>query len=179
MRPGHPVLFAFFDQNSECFVNDNLANPKYIDQPGDLPQGTAIFALPGNPIAAAATFRFLVMPYILALQDMREDNGIKAKAQLSLRPKIHCKQETVGASYEQLTLSNRRPNLDYFCHGKLQFSEDGDLLIEINAEQSPARTRPFAWSNCWVHVPSGHGDVRDGDVLACFSLSGEPLNICD
>ena len=66
-------------------------------------------------------------------------------------------------------------HLDVFRHGMLRFRTDS-FEVSINAYQSPGQIRPFAESNCWVHLPAGLAQIQDGDMVRCMSLvSGQSL----
>lgn len=181
MRPGHPVLFATLGQGpSSISKADKGRDSPYKDlspgEPGP-DQQLALFALPGNPIATAATFRFLVLPYISLLQDKPAEVGFESRIWVpDERPK-HCMRGPPNGVGKATASSEKRPPNDLFRHGTLRADHTWALAVDINAEQSPAKIRPFASSNCWVHVPRGHAEPQTGDVLRCFSLSGDPSGI--
>lgn len=173
MKPGHPMLFASFGKRECCSGSTISAHHPHTRQPHDSSQETAIFGLPGNPVATAATFRFFVVPYILALQGMPREIGVAGRILPPTGSKMPYDHKGVDAHLPRVVLSNPKKNLDLFRHGTIATSKDGHLLVELGNEQSAAKIRPFLSSNCWVHIPSDHGDVRVGDVLRCFSQSVE------
>lgn len=138
---------------------------------------TAIFALPGNPIVCAATFRFLVIPYVRALQGLPDDMGIPAKLYSSVSPAELRSCETNYGKLHIVSNRNGRPQRDVFRHASLRADDTGSLVVEMSREQSSSKIRPFASANCWVHVPHDQEDIRNGDVLRCFTLSGKPWEV--
>lgn len=166
IRPGHPALFAMQDRSI----------PGRLGASHDMAQ-TAIFALPGNPIACAATFRFLVMPYIRALQGLPDDVGVPAKLSGSVSPAEPRSCEKYCGELHAVSSRNGRPLRDVFRHASLRVDDTGSLVVEVSREQSSSKTRPFALANCWVHVPRDREGIRDGDVLRCFTLSGKPWGV--
>ncbi|KXJ87866.1 MoaB/Mog domain-containing protein [Microdochium bolleyi] len=155
IRPGHPVLFATLPRERDAGV-------------------TAFFGLPGNPGAAAACFRFLVVPYIRQLRGQPQEVPVPAR----LLPA----SSITGASTTQRLCgekkSNRHKNslpktVDRFCHGMLRrSSSSGNLVVTPSSEQSPAKLRPFSTANCWMHFKA---DSQDGDGterhVECYPMS--------
>lgn len=121
MRPGHPVLFATMRSNT-----------------GSLP----IFGLPGNPIATAACFRFLVEPFLEDVLGRKRQQPEYAQLVPS----------TEGGNI----LRSSPAHLDCFKHGFMQRDSHGRRTVELSVNQSPAVISQFATSNCWVHIPRGH-----------------------
>lgn len=142
IRPGHPVLFASLPSSTTG-------------------RDIAMFGLPGNPIAVAACYRFLVVPYVGALQGKPNERPT-FKAAFTAGPIC----ETT--SQDNVTLK-KSSSVDVFRHAR---SWDGKVVM--SSEQSPAKIRPFAHADCWVHVPAGVSEIRSGDELQCYSLNSCP-----
>ena len=134
IRPGHPVLFATLPTIH-----------------GDIP----FLGLPGDPVATAACFRFLVVPFVRQLSGLGHDV-----------PKILRIQQKNG--FQDLSKSCP-PHLDCFRHGWVQRNERGEEIVTLSADQSPGKVSHYTASNCWVHVPRGHsGDCRN-TLVYCYS----------
>jgi molybdopterin molybdotransferase len=133
IRPGHPVLFA--STSSET---------------GSVP----FFGLPGNPIAMAGCFRFLVVPF---LRHMMGDTY--EEPQLA---KLHQKNGSRDA------FMSSPPHLDCFRHGTLREDGHGTKVVELSGNQSPAIISQFAASNCWVHFLKGRPTEMREAVVYCY-----------
>jgi molybdopterin molybdotransferase len=133
IEPGHSVFFA------------TLPTPH-----GETP----IIALPGSPVATAACFRFLVVPFIKQLSGVRQD--------VSKILKMQAKRD-----FRDLSVSCP-PQSDCFKHGRIQWNDRGEEYVELSPDQNPAKVSHFAASDCWVHVPRGHsGSYRD-TLVYCY-----------
>jgi molybdopterin molybdotransferase len=133
IRPGHPVLFA--STSSET---------------GSVP----FFGLPGNPIATAGCFRFLVVPFLKRMMGGTYEEPQPAK--------LYQRDGSRDA-----TLSSP-PHLDCFRHGTLRDDGLGTKIVELSENQSPAVISQFAASNCWVHVPRSRPAESRGAVVYCY-----------
>ncbi|KAK4159957.1 MoeA, N-terminal and linker domain-containing protein [Cladorrhinum sp. PSN259] len=141
IRPGHPVLFAL------------LAAPSSGRR-------IAFFGLPGNPGAAAACFRFLVVPYLRTLRGQEREKFIPASL--------------VGVAAEAIKISKCAGKvMDCFKHGVLSALPGGGLCVEVSPEQSPAKLRPYKDVNCWVHFECQLGKVGESgsDIVKCYPIS--------
>lgn len=117
IRPGHPVLFASLPLES-----------------GDTP----LFGLPGNPVATAACFQFLVLPFIRQLMGLEQLQPYPAK---------------IEARNGFLDLAACCPrHLDSFRHGSLRKNNRKNIVV-LSEDQSPAKVSFFAASHCWAHIP--------------------------
>lgn len=133
MRPGHPVLFA-------TMISDRSTVP--------------IFALPGNPIATAACFQFLVMPFL--------GHTLGRPIQ---RPEI------ARLLIEKTSRDSARASpthLDYFRHGVIYNGDQGFKHVVLSKSQSPAIISQFAASTCWVHIPRGFSTTLDPMEVDCY-----------
>jgi molybdopterin molybdotransferase len=112
------------------------------------------FGLPGNPIATAGCFRFLVVPYL---------KDIMGQAYEEAQPtKLHQRNGSRDAFLSSPV------HLDCFRHGTLQDDGYGTNMVELSSNQSPAIISQFAASNCWVHIPKGRPvELRDAMVY-CY-----------
>ncbi|KAJ4292423.1 hypothetical protein N0V90_009085 [Kalmusia sp. IMI 367209] len=138
IRPGHPTLFATLPTLH-----------------GDLP----LIGLPGDAMATAACFRFLVAPLILQLSGARHDVSKIVRLQANNRA--------------QDLLTCCPPHLDCFRHGWIRKGERGEEVVLLSPDQSPEKVSHFAASNCWVHVPRGHsGSYRDTLVYCYAHIAG-------
>ena len=134
IRPGHPVLFATTDSESG--------------------HGVPLFGLPGNPIAAAACFRFLVVPFLRHM--LGRTTEVPELAKLHQR----------NGSRDALLASPS--HLDCFRHGTLRADSDGNKVVELSGNQSPAIISQFAASNCWVHIQKERSAELREIVVLCY-----------
>jgi molybdopterin molybdotransferase len=129
IRPGHPVLFGTTN-------------------------GTPLFGLPGNPIATAACFRFLVVPFLRDLLGYKQEQGKAAQLQ--------------GSNDSQSRSVSSPAHLDCFRHGIMNVDVDGNKIVDLSSDQSPAIISQFAASNCWVHITRGHQAELEKAVVHCY-----------
>jgi molybdopterin molybdotransferase len=133
IRPGHPVLFA---------------TTKFGTR--DIP----MFGLPGNPIATAACFRFLVVPFLRMVLGQEVE-----------RPET---VEILSSSHSP-TLPFKSPShLDCFRHGDVKMDVKNRKVVVLSDNQSPAVISHFAGSNCWVHIPCERAREHDSSVVYCY-----------
>lgn len=127
IRPGHPVLFATIPSSPQ----------KHGISSSEIPT-VPFFGLPGNPIASAACFRFLVLPFLNRLLPANPEEPIN------------------GGKVEVTGPPDPPQHLDVFRHGNTVISRDGSKAkIKLNKDQSPAKIKPFMESTCWVHISRG------------------------
>lgn len=117
----------------------------------------AYFGLPGNPVATAACLRFLLSPYLRLLQGRELERSLKARV----------RDEENGTERGRL-ISTFRADTDVFRPGIFSRSYDADLEVILIKEHSPGKIKPFAVSNCWIHVHRDRLELRDGDVVDIF-----------
>ena len=137
IRPGHPVLFALIPNKA-----------------GTIP----VFGLPGNPGAAAACFRFLIVPYLRVLQGQELERPMRARLDRAEALNGNCRSGKTARA------------MDRFRHGVLLASETGQLTVRPSAEQSPAKLGPYIDANCWIHF-TNDGPGSEGDIIDCYPLS--------
>ncbi|KAH9868557.1 hypothetical protein J1614_007629 [Plenodomus biglobosus] len=136
IRPGHPVLFATMERHERL---------------------VPVFGLPGNPIAAAACLRFLVVPFIgYALTHTLKEPVL---AKLAWR------------SDNTEALSSSPSDLDCFRHGTIRSDAKGESIVELSANQSPAVISHFAASNCWVHLLRNSPRSLSEVIVYCYPHS--------
>lgn len=133
IRPGHPVLFATTKRET-----------------GNVP----FFGLPGNPIATAACFRFLVVPFLGHLLGRTCEQPEPAQLLLP--------DQSSGVFVSSPS------HLDCFRHGTLGTDSDGKKIVVLSSNQSPAVISHFAASKCWVHLPSGRLSELDKVMVYCY-----------
>ena len=124
IRPGKPIMFAKFKGKSKV-----------------------IFGLPGNPISAAACFRFFVCPYIVNILGLNSEKPIKAKLKNNF-------------------IKNK--NFTRFAKSKLSTTKDGKIEVQILKGQESFRIKPFVKSNIWTLLPAGKSKFKKGEIVQCF-----------
>jgi molybdopterin molybdotransferase len=133
IRPGHPVLFASTSIET-----------------GNVP----FFGLPGNPIATAGCFRFIVVPFVKFMM-----GGAFEEPHLA---RLH---QRIGS---RDALQSSPPHLDCFRHGTVREDSCGRKIVELSGNQSPAIISQFAASGCWVHIPKGRPAELRETVVYCY-----------
>ncbi|KZL83585.1 molybdopterin biosynthesis protein [Colletotrichum incanum] len=121
-----------------------------------------VFGLPGNPGATAACFKFLVAPFLRSWQHQTAETPIMAK----------CLEDPSSNGQRKKATSPGIPPTTLFRHGIMRQSQDGDVIVEFNKQQSPAKLGPFINANCWVQL-GGHsqGSWPKGHV-PCYPMTG-------
>jgi molybdopterin molybdotransferase len=136
IRPGHPVLFATVPSKK-----------------GNIP----FFGLPGNPVATAACFRFLVVPLLRCLMGDRPESPLMARCEMR------------NGMREMIT--SLPSHFDCFRHGRLRVSSSGDWTVELSQDQSPSKISHFSRSNCWLHFPAAQNQKET--LFRCFPYNNE------
>ena len=124
IRPGKPILFAKINKKQKT-----------------------IFGLPGNPIAAAACFRFFVHPYLMNILGVREEKPIKAKLQQSY---------------------SKKKDATRFAKCKLTSRPNGTLTVEVLQGQESFKIKSLVSSNIWALFPSGKSQFKKGEIIDCY-----------
>lgn len=140
IRPGHPVLFA-----------------SLVSCTG---RQTSFFGLPGNPGATAATFKFIVLPFLYELQGHSKEQATWASLEED--------ESRKGIDKASGIKQPAHKKIDCFRHGRVS-SEANGRTVKLSSEQSPSKVLPFARANCWVHIPQDFDSAEDNQV-ACFEL---------
>ncbi|OIW30042.1 MoeA N-terminal region-like protein [Coniochaeta ligniaria NRRL 30616] len=160
IRPGHPVLFALLTPRQ----------PAGDDKPGG--RKVAFFGLPGNPGAAAACLRFIVVPYLRCLTGQGPEAPIVAGLEEASMPAaakdaLPCQKAGTPTWHSP----------DIFRHGVLRLTAQGTAVVRLSKEQSPAKLAPFTTANCWVHFrPNGNSDLGSG-LVECLPLVAGDLHL--
>ncbi|KAI9151420.1 Molybdopterin molybdenumtransferase [Paramyrothecium foliicola] len=144
IRPGHPVLFALI--------------PSHRGK-------VAFFGLPGNPGAAAACFRFLVVPFLRNWMHSGPEQPTRAQ----LRPSSltnDCRGQVNGHRH-----AVSQPDRDVFKPGLLRVTADGEhICSEVSSRHGPSLLSPYIDANCWMHF---RRNQTPGDLLDCYPMSPE------
>lgn len=125
IRPGKPLLFA------------------------RLADGTLMFGLPGNPIAAAVGLRFFVVPALRRLQGLPPERFQAAVSQ----DRIH-----------------KRAGLSFFGKARADVDADARLRVHLLHGQESFKIQPLTESNCWVIVPDGPEVIEPDDLVQVAPL---------
>jgi len=125
IRPGKPLLFAML---------------------GD---GTPIFGLPGNPIAAAVGLRFFVVPALRRLQGLAPERFHAAVSEERIR---------------------KRPPLCFFGKARARIDDDGCLRVRLLPGQESFKIQPLAQANCWTITPEGPEVIEAGELIKIAPL---------
>ena len=160
IRPGHPVLVATVSRSPPEITSDRTSlRPSHSSIP--------FFCLPGNPMATAACFRFLVIPYLRLLHGQRDEAAIPAKLGNTMfsTPTKACSSDA-DDSKNFRTLS-KPSHLRVFWHGTL---DPAKSQVVIHDDQDSSKIRQFASGNCWAVVPEGIGIVEHGAWFDCFPM---------
>jgi molybdopterin molybdotransferase len=133
IRPGHPVLFATMKTNSRRIP---------------------FFGLPGNPIATAACFRFLVVPFLRQLLGQSRE-----------QPEIA--ELLMGDGGHDVFMASPS-HLDCFRHGTIVTRPNGTKVIQLSQSQSPAVISQYATSNCWAHISRSCTEDTAMVMVQCY-----------
>ena len=124
IRPGKPVLFAKIKGKQK-----------------------AIFGLPGNPISAAACFRFFIYPYLQNLLGVNKEKPIKAILKNNF---------------------NKKKFFTRFVKSRINTTKNGKVEVQILKGQESFRIQSFIRSNIWTLLPSGKSKFKKGEIVDCF-----------
>jgi molybdopterin molybdotransferase len=124
MRPGKPLLFA------------------------ELPQGPAVFGLPGNPVSTAVGLRFFAVPYLRAVQGLPPEQPLRAT----------------------LRREARKPEgLRCFFKGALELGPRG-ASVEVLHGQGSAIVSALVAAGAWVTLPEDGAVVAEGSEVEVWPL---------
>ena len=124
IRPGKPVLFAKIKGKQK-----------------------AIFGLTGNPISAAACFRFFIYPYLQNLLGVNVEKPIKAILKNNF---------------------NKKKFFTRFVKSRINTTKNGKVEVQILKGQESFRIQSFIRSNIWTLLPSGKSKFKKGEIVDCF-----------
>lgn len=133
MRPGKPLLAA------------------------RLADGPLLLAMPGTPMAVAASMRFFVNPLLRAMLGQAPEPMAVAALATAQAPK---------------------PGLRHFLRGRLHFDGQGRLHATPMPHQQPFRIHAFAQSDAWIVLDGTSAECPAGMMVAVASLeAGAPMGI--
>ncbi|KEF61166.1 uncharacterized protein A1O9_02731 [Exophiala aquamarina CBS 119918] len=153
MRPGHPTLFATLSLSGETLSSLTAGLGSRSN--------TAVFGLPGNPIAAATCVQFLVIPYLQTLL-CQPLHGIASA--MIVNPEQNTK-ENDARSGESSCVARFPSDIDIFRAGKITNKWQPRLKVELIRDHSPGKIRPFLDSDCWIHIHREQTELRRGDIV--------------
>lgn len=149
IRPGHPALFAGIPSSPSVDTRNDSTS-----------RDVAFFGLPGNPVASAACLRFLVLPYLQALQSQAPDDPTTA---------IVRSTSAAGGLANGGLIATFPPDKDVFRPGILHRPMGTSTAhVELIEDHSPGKIKPFLGANCWIHIPRATTELRDGDLVDCY-----------
>ncbi|TVQ48063.1 MAG: molybdopterin molybdenumtransferase MoeA [Gammaproteobacteria bacterium] len=125
IRPGKPILFAM------------------------LPDGTACFGLPGNPLSVAVGARFFVAPALRILSGEPPEAWPVARLAAAWKKPAH---------------------MTFFGKGAVQLDGHGQLVAEMLPGQESFRIAPLTRANAWIVLPEGPGEVEGGRLVQVAPL---------
>lgn len=115
--------------------------------------GALMFALPGNPVSALATFQVLVQPALLALQGASDCGLVLGKAQLS-------------------TAVKKNHDRTEFLRARIQCSDLGSLQATPLVGQGSGMLRAVANANGWIVIPEDTHELATGSLVDVMPLAG-------
>jgi hypothetical protein len=120
----------------------------------------ALFGLPGNLGAAAACFKFLVIPYLQCILGQKLDGPVMARLARSKSGGWSGKRHNKG--------------FDDFRSGILHVTEGGETVVyDTTTCTGRAKLSPFISSNCWIHLLRAPGDQRSNGSITCYAKIGD------
>jgi len=126
IKPGRPIMLSKFKQKNKLF-----------------------FGLPGNPISAAAGFRFFVYPLVRKSLGMPMEKRLKAK---------------LNNNYSKVK------NFSHFIRCFMKIDNKGLVKLEVLQGQQSNKIKSFVNANCWGIFPEGKGKFKKGDVIEWVPL---------
>ena len=125
IRPGKPILFA------------------------QLPSGTLVIGLPGNPIAVAVGLRFFAVAVLRRLQGHVAEQFHSARLKTGLE---------------------KRKDLRFFAKACAEVNSEGQLLVEILAGQESFKISPLMQANCWAIINEDCTSAMPGQLVQVAPL---------
>ena len=128
IRPGHPALLA------------------------SLTPSLPLFALPGNPVAAAVCLRFVVRPYLSARMGCASEPVVWARL--------------VGGKQ-----TKARREMVAWLKGRVSVDSDGGLAVRCGTGKGSLSMQPLLEAGAvWVELPAGVEAVEDGSSVRVYPL---------
>lgn len=181
MRPGHPALLATYSSSPSSSLSSNATNHQL-----------AVFGLPGNPCAAAATLRFMVRPLLrLSMGRCIEEPSFKARLSLSAQDKSsqkhahnhsgvnghhmtekHSPNGIVSSSTASTACgsgSTSQGHRSYLLAKYDGYDEHGVRIVKT-LNKGSGMIRPLSEADCWVLVKEEQSD-EEGTLVNCYPIS--------
>jgi molybdopterin molybdotransferase len=117
------------------------------------PQGTLLFGLPGNPVAAMVTFLAFVRPALLQMM------GARPAPQPLLRAR-------------SLEVIRKKPGRTEYQRGCVSTAPDGHLQVKTTGSQGSGVLRSMAEANGLIVLRHAQGDVAIGDEVEVLMFDG-------
>ena len=121
IKPGRPILLSKLKKNNKLF-----------------------FGLPGNPISAAAGFRFFIYPLIRKSLAMEIENKFTAK---------------LSNTYFKVK------NFTHFVRCFMKINNKGVVQLEVLEGQQSNKIKSFVKANCWGIFNEGKSKFKKGDII--------------
>lgn len=180
IRPGHPALFATVPsyRDPAPAVDLDGAAPRSLSH-GRSSRRTAFFGLPGNPVASAACLRFLVLPFLRGLLSQPAEKAMKAVIRREGSNNgngngILCteNEKTVIATFpSDMDVFRTGIFLPVYQHNDINNNHSETIHnVQLVTDHSSGKISPFLHSECWIHIPRGHAELREGDVLDIYPI---------
>lgn len=125
IKPGKPILFA------------------------RLPGGGHYFGLPGNPAAAAVGFRFFVIPFIRALQNLPTEKPLTARLNASV---------------------SRKNDLTLFLKASVALNLDNGLWVDPLDGQESFKTMSLAKANAFIRISGNASRLTVATYVDVFPI---------
>jgi molybdopterin molybdotransferase len=132
MRPGRPLAFGSISSEGKT---------------------VALFGLPGNPVAAMASFYFCVRDALLKMMgaDATPLPALRARSQAAIR---------------------KKPGRTEYQRGVLSADADGMPQVRITGSQSSGILRSMSEANCMIVLPHDMDGVNAGDSVDVVVFEG-------
>lgn len=121
---------------------------------GQTPGGTALFGLPGNPVAMIALYCALVRPALYQLAGASDAGGHQPLALQAICTQPHAK----------------RPGRTEFLRAQLGVNEQGQCTVAIDPNQSSGNLCGFSRAQALVVLPQEQGQVAAGSTVTVWPL---------
>ncbi|KAK5071354.1 hypothetical protein LTR70_010640 [Exophiala xenobiotica] len=159
IRPGAPVLFATMDAQSARRTNPSRRR-------------IAFFGAPGNPLAAAVTLRFFVLPYVFTLT-FHSGRGQQLPREIEGRdvgsPESQLMASGPSIKRAWLTTCRRKPG-DTTVFWLAKRSTGDARTVDILDDQASYKLSGILEADFWVMIPAGVGEVHHSDELMAYPL---------
>ncbi|MDX1624572.1 MAG: molybdenum cofactor guanylyltransferase, partial [Gemmatimonadota bacterium] len=120
---------------------------------GIAPDGTPVFALPGNPVSALVTFELFARPALLRMQG-RSD----------------CFRRPLGARLEDAV--KKRPGKAWYLRGRLRESDEEGWTATLAGHQGSGVLSSLVAANALIVLPREAGDRPAGATVEALPWGG-------